>query len=154
MSEEEAMVDSQRSNRMLMVEDEAGDARLLQLAMRQSGFSADIDHVWDGYEALDYLRRAGQQRQRAPRPDLIVLDLKMPRLSGLDFLALIKQDGDLRAIPVVVFSSSLLETDVRSAYELGAAGYLIKPADFQELISMVRILGEYWFTLVRLPHND
>ncbi|HMV04752.1 MAG TPA: response regulator [Accumulibacter sp.] len=154
MSEEEAMVDSQRSNRMLMVEDEAGDARLLQLAIRQSGFSADIDHVWDGYEALDYLRRAGQQRQRAPRPDLIVLDLKMPRLSGLDFLALIKQDGDLRAIPVVVFSSSLLETDVRSAYELGAAGYLIKPADFQELISMVRILGEYWFTLVRLPHND
>ncbi|WP_324566460.1 response regulator [Accumulibacter sp.] len=148
------MVDSQRSNRMLMVEDEAGDARLLQLAIRQSGFSADIDHVWDGYEALDYLRRAGQQRQRAPRPDLIVLDLKMPRLSGLDFLALIKQDGDLRAIPVVVFSSSLLETDVRSAYELGAAGYLIKPADFQELISMVRILGEYWFTLVRLPHND
>ena len=154
MSEEEAMVDSQRSNRMLMVEDEAGDARLLQLAIRQSGFSADIDHVWDGYEALDYLRRAGQQRQRAPRPDLIVQDLKMPRLSGLDFLALIKQDGDLRAIPVVVFSSSLLETDVRSAYELGAAGYLIKPADFQELISMVRILGEYWFTLVRLPHND
>jgi len=154
MSEEEAMVDSQRSNRMLMVEDEAGDARLLQLAMRQSGFSADIDHVWDGYEALDYLRRAGQQRQRAPRPDLIVLDLKMPRLSGLDFLALIKQDDDLRAIPVVAFSSSLLETDVRSAYELGAAGYLIKPADFQELISMVRILGEYWFKLVRLPHND
>ncbi len=154
MSEEEAMVDSQRSNRMLMVEDEAGDARLLQLAMRQSGFSADIDHVWDGYEALDYLRRVGQQRQRAPRPDLIVLDLKMPRLSGLDFLALIKQDDDLRAIPVVAFSSSLLETDVRSAYELGAAGYLIKPADFQELISMVRILGEYWFKLVRLPHND
>jgi len=124
------------------------------LAMRQSGFSADIDHVWDGYEALDYLRRVGQQRQRAPRPDLIVLDLKMPRLSGLDFLALIKQDDDLRAIPVVAFSSSLLETDVRSAYELGAAGYLIKPADFQELISMVRILGEYWFKLVRLPHND
>ncbi|MDS4013592.1 MAG: response regulator [Candidatus Accumulibacter sp.] len=148
------MADSQRSKRMLMVEDEAGDARLLQLAMRQSGFSAEVDHVWDGYEALEHLRRAGLQRQSAARPDLIVLDLKMPRLSGLDFLRLIKQDDDLRAIPVVAFSSSLLETDVRSAYEFGAAGYLTKPTDFQELIDMVNVLGEYWFRLVRLPHND
>ncbi len=148
------MADCQRSNRVLMVEDEAGDARLLRLAMRRNGFTAEIDQVCDGYEALHYLRRDDPQRPHTVRPDLILLDLKMPGLGGLELLALIKQDEELRAIPVVVVSSSLLEVDVRSAYQLGVAGYLPKPADFQDFIAMVRILGEYWFRLVRLPHND
>lgn len=154
MSKDAIMVDPKPSSRVLMVEDEAGDARLLQLALRHNGFALDIHHVRDGYEALCYLRHDEPPWQSCARPDLILLDLKMPRLGGLEFLALIKQDEDLRAIPVVAVSSSVCEADVRSAYELGAAGYMLKPADLQEFVTMVRTLGEYWFRLVRLPHND
>ncbi|WP_299067526.1 response regulator [Accumulibacter sp.] len=142
-----------QTRRLLIVEDEPGDARLMQLAIVRNGFATEMSSAADGREAMRCLRREGARWAGAVHPDLILLDLKMPGQGGLEFLAAIKQDETLRAIPVVVVTTSLLEADVRRAYELGAAGYVQKPADLREFIATVRILGEYWFKLVRLPQN-
>lgn len=142
-----------QTRRLLIVEDEPGDARLMQLAIARNGFATEMSSAADGREAMRCLRREGARWAGAVHPDLILLDLKMPGQGGLEFLAAIKQDETLRAIPVVVVTTSLLEADVRRAYELGAAGYVQKPADLREFIATVRILGEYWFKLVRLPQN-
>ena len=142
-----------QTRRLLIVEDEPGDARLMQLAIVRNGFATEMSSAADGREAMRCLRREGARWAGAVHPDLILLDLKMPGQGGLEFLAAIKQDETLRAIPVVVVTTSLLEADVRRAYELGAAGYVQKPADLREFIATVRILGDYWFKLVRLPQN-
>lgn len=142
-----------QTRRLLIVEDEPGDARLMQLAIVRNGFATEMSSAADGREAMRCLRREGARWAGAVHPDLILLDLKMPGQGGLEFLAAIKQDEALRAIPVVVVTTSLLEADVRRAYELGAAGYVQKPADLREFIAIVRILGDYWFKLVRLPQN-
>lgn len=142
-----------QTRRLLIVEDEPGDARLMQLAIVTNGFASEMSSAADGREAMRCLRREGARWAGAVHPDLILLDLKMPGQGGLEFLAAIKQDEALRAIPVVVVTTSLLEADVRRAYELGAAGYVQKPADLREFIATVRILGNYWFKLVRLPQN-
>ncbi len=142
-----------QTRRLLIVEDEPGDTRLMQLAIVRNGFATEMSSAADGREAMRCLRREGARWAGAVHPDLILLDLKMPGQGGLEFLAAIKQDETLRAIPVVVVTTSLLEADVRRAYELGAAGYVQKPADLREFIATVRILGEYWFKLVRLPQN-
>ena len=142
-----------QTRRLLIVEDEPGDARLMQLAIVRNGFATEMSSAADGREAMRCLRREGARWAGAVHPDLILLDLKMPGQGGLELLAAIKQDETLRAIPVVVVTTSLLEADVRRAYELGAAGYVQKPADLREFIATVRILGDYWFKLVRLPQN-
>lgn len=142
-----------QTRRLLIVEDEPGDARLMQLAIVRNGFATEMSSAADGREAMRCLRREGARWAGAVHPDLILLDLKMPGQGGLEFLAAIKQDEALCAIPVVVVTTSLLEADVRRAYELGAAGYVQKPADLREFIATVRILGDYWFKLVRLPQN-
>lgn len=140
--------------RLLIVEDELGDARLMQLAIRRNGFAVETCVAADAHEVLRYLRRESPRWPAAVRPDLILLDLRMPGQGGLEFLALLKQVEELRPIPVVVVTTSLLEADVRAAYQLGAAGYMQKPADLGEFIEAVRILGEYWFKLVRLPRPE
>ncbi len=142
-----------RTMHILLVEDEAGDARLLRLAILRNGFNAVIHDAADGHEALRFLRRDGQCWPGVTHPDLIMVDLEMPGQSGLDFLAAVKQDDGLRVIPVIVVTSSLLEANVRAAYRLGAAGYVHKPVALEDLTATVATLGEYWFRLVRLPHN-
>lgn len=141
-----------RNPRLLLVEDEPGDARLMQLAIRKCSY-ADLYHASDGHEALCFLRREGGQFANAPRPDLILLDLKMPGQGGLEFLETVKQDENLCAIPVVAITTSALDADVLNAYRLGAAGYLLKPADIDEFVASVRDLCQYWFKLVRLPED-
>jgi CheY-like chemotaxis protein len=152
---------SERRNRcILIVEDEPGDARLLRLALKQSGHTLDLYEAGDGHEALRFLRREGEpgepgesseSRGTAPRPDLILLDLKMPGQGGLEFLDAIKQDPRLRAIPVVVVTTSALEADVLVAYQRGVAGFVGKPADLTEFIAAIDRLCHYWFARVRLP---
>ncbi|MCX7169582.1 MAG: response regulator [Proteobacteria bacterium] len=139
--------------RLLIVEDEPGDARLMQLAMQKNGYAVELHGASDGFEALRFLRREGRQFCQAPRPDMVLLDLKMPGLSGLEFLAEMKQDRHLRAIPVVVITTSALDADVLAAYQCGAAGFVPKPTDINEFVEAIRKLGEYWFRLVRLPEN-
>jgi CheY-like chemotaxis protein len=104
----------------------------------------------DGIEALAVLRRTGSHAA-APRPDLILLDLNLPRKDGRDVLAEIKQDPDLRRIPVVVLTTSKAEEDILRTYNLHANCYITKPVDFEKFVSVVKTIDEFWFTVVRLP---
>ena len=144
----------QRKLNILIVEDEPGDARLMQLALRKGGFAIEMHVAGDGLEALRMLRREGERFRAAPRPDLILLDLKMPGKGGLGFLEELKQDERLRAIPAVIVTTSMLDADVLASYRFGAAGYLVKSADLGEFMAAIEILGKYWFGLVRLPLNS
>ena len=140
-----------RTLRILLVEDEPGDARLMQLAMQKSGFPIDLHSVQDGLACLECLHQQGDKYRNFLRPDLILLDLKMPGKGGIETLQTIKQSVNLRAIPVVVISTSTLEADVTAAYRLGAAGFVPKPVDVNDFVATVHALLTYWFSLVRLP---
>jgi CheY-like chemotaxis protein len=139
---------------ILLVEDEPADAHLVQVALTENRILANVRHVTDGREAFDYLRRQGPRFADAPRPDLILLDLNMPRMDGREFLAAIKQEQDFRHVPVVVLTTSDVERDVVASYHLGAAGYITKPVDVIQFMAAIRDLGDYWFDLVRLPQTN
>jgi len=138
---------------ILVAEDEPADVHLLRLALREVGIAAELHHVVDGREALEYLRRQGMRFAEATRPDLILLDLNMPRMDGREVLAAVKGDAALCDIPVVVLSTSEVERDVLAAYRLGAAGYLSKSPDVTEFMNEIRQLGDHWASLVRPPHR-
>ena len=138
---------------ILLAEDEPADAHLVKVAISENHILADLHIVSDGREAFGFLRRQGGQFADAPRPDLILLDLNMPRMDGREFLAAIKQDAALRDIPVVVLTTSDVERDIVASYHLGAAGYVTKPVDINQFMEAIRQLGEYWFALVRLPQQ-
>jgi len=136
---------------ILLAEDEPADAHLVKVAIAENHILADLYTVADGREAFEFLRREGPRFAAAPRPDLILLDLNMPRMDGREFLTALKQVPDLLDIPVVVLTTSEVERDVVASYHLGAAGYITKPVDIIEFMAAIRQLGDYWFTLVRLP---
>lgn len=138
---------------ILLVEDEPADANLVRAALRENKVHCNLHHVLDGVEALAFLRREDGFGD-APQPDMILLDLNMPRMNGREFLAAIKADAALQAIPVVVLTTSDVERDVVASYKLGAAGYITKPVDMEQFIDAIRQLGIYWFTLTRLPRKD
>lgn len=129
---------------ILLVEDEQTDAYLVKWAMEKNRITADLHQVLDGYEALAFLCRLGPRFQDTPRPDLILLDLNMPCMGGLDFLTAIKQDQSLRDIPVVVLSTSHARSDMDAALDLGAADFFTKSMDVHQLAESIRILGERW----------
>ncbi|MFP4155495.1 MAG: response regulator [Halothiobacillaceae bacterium] len=135
---------------VLLIEDEPADAHLIRMAFDESRLLVRLEHTEDGADALDYLnRRAGYED--AIRPDLILVDLNMPRMDGRGFLKAVKKDPNLRSIPVVVLTTSQAESDVFDSYDLGAAGFIVKPLDVNDFIEQVRALGDYWITLVRRP---
>ncbi|NEX16616.1 MAG: response regulator [Halochromatium sp.] len=136
---------------VLLVEDEVADADLVRIAFEESRLLATLHHVVDGVEALRFLRHETEAFADAPRPDLILLDLNMPRMNGREFLQEIKRDARLRAIPVVILTTSDVERDVIESYDLGAAGYIVKPVDLDQLIQAVKGMESYWFTVVKLP---
>ncbi|EXI66512.1 MAG: Response regulator rcp1 [Candidatus Accumulibacter adjunctus] len=138
---------------ILLVEDEPADAHLLRVALSESRVDAEVEHVVDGREALEYLRRQGGRFLLARRPDLILLDLNMPRMDGREFLAEVRDDQSLRSIPVVVLSTSAVERDVLAAHRLGAAGYIVKTADVGAFIDEIRRLAEHWSHEAILAHN-
>jgi CheY-like chemotaxis protein len=135
---------------VLLVEDNLADASLVREAFRENRILVDLHHVGDGIEALEFLGRQGPHA-KAPRPDLILLDLNMPRMDGRQFLGEVKKDSDLSSIPVVILTTSDAERDAVSSYGLGAAGYIVKPVEMDRFIEIVKVLGDYWFTVVRLP---
>jgi CheY-like chemotaxis protein len=140
---------------ILMADDDADDRLLVQDAFRESGLAGDLVFVGDGVELLDYLyqrQRYGEPRA-APRPDLILLDLNMPRKDGREALRDIKADANLRRIPVVVLTTSKAEEDILRTYDLGAAGYITKPVTFEGLVEAVKTLRKYWLEIVDLPRN-
>lgn len=135
---------------ILLVEDNPGDVRLTREALREGKVRNNLNVVDDGVKALAYLRREGEYAG-ASRPDLILLDLNLPRMSGREVLAAVKADPELRSIPVVVLTSSQAEQDIMKAYELNVNCYVTKPVDLDQFIAVVKAIEDFWFTIVRLP---
>jgi CheY-like chemotaxis protein len=135
---------------ILLVEDNPDDADLTLDALREGRVRNRVTVVEDGVEAMAYLRREGKH-QAAPRPDLVLLDLNLPRKSGREVLAEIKQDPDLRRIPVVIMTSSDDERDILAAYNLYVNCYVTKPVDLGQFIGAVHKIQDFWLTVVRLP---
>lgn len=135
---------------ILMVEDNEGDARLTQEALKDSKLRMRLDIVVDGVEALEYLRKEGDFAS-APEPDMILLDLNLPRKGGIEVLEEIKTDEALKKIPVVIMTSSRAEEDIVRSYKLHANCYITKPLDLEQFSSIVRSIDHFWFTIVTLP---
>jgi CheY-like chemotaxis protein len=137
---------------MLLVEDNADDVELTLRALRRNGITNPVVALRDGVEALDYLRGQGEYEERGvEQPRVVLLDLKLPRLDGLELLAQLKSDPELKVLPVVVLTSSSDERDVRRAYELGANSYVAKPGDFAGLLRVMDTLSTYWLEMVEPP---
>ncbi|MEM1071048.1 MAG: response regulator [Planctomycetota bacterium] len=138
---------------ILLVEDDAGDQELTRRALASGGLSVDLRIVGDGEEALEYLHRVGRYFDAidSPRPDLILLDLNMPRMNGRELLDEIRQSPELEGIPVVVLTTSRQEVDILESYNLGCNSYIQKPIDVDQFIDAVQQLGKYWFDVVSLP---
>ena len=138
---------------ILLVEDNPGDVRLTREALKESKVLNTLAVAVDGVEALAYLRRKGRFAAAA-RPDLILLDLNLPRMNGRELLAVIKADAELRRIPVVILTTSAAEQDILNTYDLHANCYITKPVDLEQFIAVVRSVEDFWFTIVRLPPGE
>lgn len=141
---------------VLMAEDDAEDRMLVKEAWEESMLANDLRFVEDGEQLIDYLHRRGRYASpdESPRPGLILLDLKMPRKDGLEALKEIKEDPDLRTIPVVVLTSSKAEQDIVNSYDLGASSYIIKPVTFEKLVETMKTLRHYWLEIVDLAPKE
>ena len=135
---------------ILLVEDSPGDVRLTIEALKEAKVSNRLSVVGDGVEAMEYLRRQGKYAHAA-RPDVVLLDLNLPRKDGRKVLAEMKEDPDLKVIPVVVLTTSRAEEDVLKAYEHHANCYITKPVDFQQFLHVVQSIENFWLSVVRLP---
>ncbi len=135
---------------ILMVEDNPGDVRLVQEALRDSKIINRLFSVSDGQKALECLRKEGSYAD-AVRPDLILLDLNLPRKDGREVLAEIKADDDLRRIPVVIVTSSKAEEDILKAYDHHANCYITKPVDLEKFVAVVKAIEDFWVSIVKLP---
>ncbi len=142
-----------RPAEFLLVEDNPGDVRLTREALNESKLRNNLSVVGDGVEALAFLRRAGQYAN-VPRPDIILLDLNLPRKGGREVLAEIKADPSLKRIPVVIITSSEAEQDVLASYDLHVNCYVTKPVDLEQFMKVVRSIETFWLTIVKLPGDQ
>lgn len=143
-------MESSRPIEILLVEDNAGDIRLTQEALKEGKVANRLSVARDGVDALSFLRREGAFAD-APRPDIILLDLNMPRKSGREVLEEVKADPELRRIPIVVLTTSEADEDVVRSYDLHANCYIKKPVDFDQFIRVIRSIEDFWLAVVRLP---
>jgi CheY-like chemotaxis protein len=141
---------------ILMAEDDPDDRYLSREALEEARLTNELRFVEDGVELMQYLHREGHYSnpEDSPRPDLILLDLNMPRKDGREALKEIKDDPYLRLIPVVVLTTSRAEEDILRTYDLGVSGYITKPVKFEDLIQVMKAIGRYWFQVVALPSID
>ena len=135
---------------ILLVEDNPGDVRLTREALKQSNISNNLSVIEDGAEAIRFLMREGEY-EYAVRPDIILLDLNLPRIDGREVLQTIKQDENLRRIPVVVLTTSDDEHDILASYNLYANCYITKPLDYHRFITIIQSIQNFWFATVKLP---
>ena len=137
---------------ILLVEDNPADARLTVETLRDSKVSNNLHHVSDGVQAMAFLRRQNGYSD-VPRPDLILLDLNMPKMDGREVLAELKMDPEFSDIPVVVLTTSEAEQDVLNSYKLHANCFVTKPVDFEQFQKVIRDIGQFWFMVVKLPEG-
>ena len=137
---------------VLLVEDSPGDVRLTQEAFRDHDRSVNLHVASDGVEAMAYLQREGVHAN-APRPDLILLDLNLPKMDGREVLALIKKDENLKMIPTIILTTSQAETDVVQCYQLQANCYLNKPSEWDEFERLMRSTTDFWLKKIKLPQQ-
>lgn len=135
---------------ILLVEDNPGDIQLTRIALEDNKMSVNLNVVEDGVEALAFLKKE-RQYINAPHPDLVLLDLNLPRKDGREVLAEMKADPILKRVPVVILTTSQAEEDVLKAYNLCANCYINKPVDFDRFVKIVRSIENFWFTIVKLP---
>ena len=135
---------------ILLVEDSAADVRLTQEVLSDGKVANRLSHVPDGEQAMAYLRR-GEGFEDSTRPDLVLLDLNLPRMDGREVLAEIKSDPDLSSIPVVALTTSTAERDIFEAYEHRVNAYITKPIQLEEFVAVIRSIETFWLTIVRLP---
>lgn len=138
---------------ILLVEDNPGDVRLTKEALKEGKVANQINVVMDGMEAMAFLRHEGKYKN-APIPDMILLDLNLPKKNGREVLAEIKMDSKLKHIPVVVLTTSQAEKDIIMTYNMHANCYITKPVDFDQFISVVKSIENFWFTVVKLPPKE
>jgi CheY-like chemotaxis protein len=138
---------------VLLIEDDPGDQELTRRALAEGVVKVDLHIVQDGEQAIDYLKGRGEftAAGAAPRPDLILLDLNMPKVDGREVLRQVKTESNLRDIPVIVLTTSQQETDIVRSYDLGCNSFITKPVDLESFVHAIRELGRYWFELVTLP---
>ena len=137
---------------ILLVEDNPGDVRLTQEALREGKVKNRLHIARDGVEAMEFLRREGKH-SAATRPDLVLLDLNLPRKDGREVLAEIKADPELKTLPVVVLTTSSAEADILKTYSLHANCYIQKPVDLDQFVTVVKSIDDFWLTVVRLPRE-
>jgi len=137
---------------ILLAEDNPGDVTLTKKALEEGKLANNLHVTTDGVDALQFLRQEGEHED-APRPDLVLLDLNMPRKDGEDVLEEMQADASLRRIPVVVLTSSESEEDIAKSYELNANAYLTKPVDFDGFVEIVNRMEDFWFQVVKLPED-
>lgn len=146
-------MDTMTQVEILLVEDNNTDAELTQRALRKNNLANNVVWVKDGAEALDFLFHTGQYSQRLNgMPRLVLLDLKLPKIDGLEVLRRIKADERTKAIPVVMVTSSAEESDLIESYKIGVNSYLVKPVDFSQFMDVVSRAGLYWAVLNKTPH--
>ncbi|TSA54156.1 MAG: response regulator [Dehalococcoidia bacterium] len=141
-----------RPVRLLLVEDNPDDVRLTRETLKECKMLVDLYHAEDGVEAMEFLRKEGKYAA-SPRPDLVIMDLNMPRKDGRETLAEMKSDPDLMRIPVVVFTVSDSEEDILKSYNLHANAYITKPIDLEQFSRVVKEIENFWFTVVNLPNG-
>jgi CheY-like chemotaxis protein len=141
-----------RAIEILLVEDNPGDVRLTIEALNEGNVRHTLHVARDGVEALEFLRRQGRFAD-AVRPDLILLDLNLPRMDGREVLGAVKSDAHLKTIPIVVLTTSHAEQDIRNSYELQANCYITKPVDLERFINVIRSIENFWLTIVTLPNR-
>ena len=141
---------SSESIKILLAEDDLGDVELIRESLKISKLHVEIDHVLNGLECMEYLRRAGKYSD-ARKPDLVLLDLNMPKKDGRQVLKEMKTDQFLKRIPVVILTTSAAEIDIAKTYDLGANCYVTKPVDFNQFQKVVNEIADFWFTVVKLP---
>lgn len=139
-----------RAIEILLVEDNPSDARITENAFQEADFANNLHHVKDGIEALNFLRQVAPF-QNAPRPDLVLLDLNLPKLSGMEVLQIIKTDQLLRRIPVIILSQSSANEDILASYDYYANAYVTKPVDLTKFMKIIRLVEDFWVRIVKLP---
>lgn len=137
---------------ILLVEDNPGDIRLIKEILKEGRINNNLNITEDGEEAMEFLRKEGEFAN-SPRPDLILLDLNLPKKDGREVLEEIKEDENLRRIPVVVLTTSTAEEDILKSYDMHANSYITKPVDFDQFIKVIKSIEDFWLEVVKLPED-